>query len=174
MTDIENIMKNENNDTSEREQMTSVILHAPIETVWKVWTTPGHIKHWWGPNGYTNTIKKMEVKNGGEWVFVMHGPNQHDYPNRTIFREVIKHKKIVHEHFDPNFIAIIEFENQCEKTLLNWYKLYETKELFEMVEIHYKANEGFKQTIEKLKSYLIKLTWETQKLWSQNGLGTGL
>lgn len=41
----------------------------------------------------------------------------------SIFREVVKLKKIVHEHFYPNF------ENRGDKTLLNWYKLYETKEL---------------------------------------------
>jgi hypothetical protein len=50
----------------------------------------------------------------------------------SIFREVVKHKKIVHEYFDPYF------ENRGEMTLLNWYKLYETKELFEMVEKHHK------------------------------------
>jgi hypothetical protein len=72
----------------------------------------------------------------------MHGPDGKDYSNKTIFREVVKHKKIVHEHFAPNFIAIIEFENKGDKTLLNWYKLYETKELFEMVEKHYKTNEA--------------------------------
>ncbi len=96
----------------------------------------------------------MEAETSGEWIFTMHGPDGKDYPNRTIFREVVRHKKIVHEHFDPNFIAIIEFENQGDKTLLNWYKLYETKELFEMVEKHHKTNEGFKQTVEKLNTYL--------------------
>jgi hypothetical protein len=84
----------------------------------------------------------------------MHGPDGKDYPNRTIFREVIKHKKIVHEHFEPNFTAIIEFENQGDKTILNWHKLYGTKELFEMVEKNYKTKEGFKQTVEKLTAYL--------------------
>jgi hypothetical protein len=71
--------------------------------------------------------------------------------------EVVKHKKIVHEHFDPNFIAIIEFESQGDKTLLTWYKLYETKELFEMVEEHYKTKEGFIQTVEKLENYVFQL-----------------
>lgn len=40
----------------------------------------------------------------------------------SIFREVVKQKKIVHEQFDPNS------ENQGDKTFLNWYKLYETKD----------------------------------------------
>lgn len=122
--------------------------------VWEVWTNPEHIKHWWGPNGFTNTIEKMQAETGGEWIFTMHGPDGRNYPNKIIFREVVKHKKIVHEHFNPNYVAIIEFESQRDKTLLNWYILYETKELYEMIEKHHKANEGFKQLVEKLENYL--------------------
>jgi uncharacterized protein YndB with AHSA1/START domain len=147
-------MQNENNDPSGREQRTSLLLNAPIELVWEVWTKPEHIQHWWGPDGFTNSIKKMHAKPGGEWIFVMHGPDGKGYPNKTIFREVALHKKIVHEHFDPNFIAIIEFEKQGDKTQLNWYKLYETRALFEMVEQHHKSSEGFKQTVAKLENYL--------------------
>jgi len=115
-------MQKENNDTSGREQRTSLLLDAPVKLVWEVWTKPEHIKHWWGPNGFTNTIEKMQVQAEGEWIFIMHGPDGKNYPNRIIFREVVKHKKLVHEHFDPNFIAIIEFESQGDKTLLDWYK----------------------------------------------------
>jgi mRNA-degrading endonuclease HigB of HigAB toxin-antitoxin module len=147
-------MENKNNITSGREQRTSLLLDAPVEIVWEVWTKPDHIKHWWGPNGFTNTIEKMVVKAGGEWIFIMHGPNGENYSNKTIFREVVTHKKNLHEHFGPNFIAIITFERQRDKMLLNWYKLYETKELFEMVEKHYKTIEGFKQTVERLNAYL--------------------
>jgi uncharacterized protein YndB with AHSA1/START domain len=150
-------MQNENNDTSGREQRISLILDAPIELVWGVWTKPEYITHWWGPNGFTNTIEKMNAEAGGEWIFIMHGPDGKDYRNKIIFREVVKHKIIMHEHFDPNFIAIIEFERQGDKTLLNWYKLYETKELFEQVEKHYKTKEGFKQTVEKLENYLFEI-----------------
>lgn len=149
-------MQNENNDTTGREHKASLLLEAPLEVVWEVWTKPEHIKHWWGPNGFTNTIEKMQAKTGGEWIFTMHSPDGKDYPNKTVFREVVTHKKIVHEHFNPNFIANIEFESQGDK-LLNWSKVYETKELFDLVEIQYKANEGFKQTVEKLKTYLAEL-----------------
>ena len=147
-------MQDENTDTTGREQRTSLLLDAPIELVWEVWTEPEHIKHWWGPDGFTNTIKKMEVKPGGQWIFTMHGPDGVSYPNRTIFTEVVPNKKLVHEHLDPNFIAIIEFERQGDQTLLNWYKLYETTQLFEMVEKHHKSTEGFKQTVAKLNNYL--------------------
>jgi uncharacterized protein YndB with AHSA1/START domain len=41
------------------------IVKAPIDLVWKVWTSPEHIKHWWGPAGFTNTISEMDVRPGG-------------------------------------------------------------------------------------------------------------
>jgi uncharacterized protein YndB with AHSA1/START domain len=86
----------------------------------------------------------------------MHSPDGKDYPNKTVFREVVKHKKIVHEHFTPNFIATIEFEPQDDKTKLNWLKVYETEELFDLAEIQYRAAEGFEQTLEKLRTFLAK------------------
>ena len=150
-------MQIEKNDTSEREQKSSLLLDAPLEFVWEVWTKPEHIKNWWGPNGFTNTITKMEVKNGGEWIFTMHGPDGKDYPNKTIFREVVKHKKLVHEHLAPKFIAIIDFESRGNKTFLNWHKLYDTKKLFELVEKNYQTIEGFKQTVERLENYLSQM-----------------
>ena len=164
-------MLNENNDPSGREQKTFLILDAPIELVWEVWTKPEHIKHWWGPEGFTNTIEKMQAEPGGEWIFVMHGPDGNKYSNKTIFRDVVRHKKIVHEHFDPNFISIIEFEKQGDKTGLNWYKLYETKELFEMVEQNHKSNEGFIQTVAKLGNYLSQMSdyKETGKVGTGKG-----
>jgi uncharacterized protein YndB with AHSA1/START domain len=144
----------ENSDPKGREQKTIILLDAPVEKVWRIWTEPGEIQHWWGPDGFTNLIDKMEVVNGGEWIFDMVGPDGTRYPNRTIFRSVVPFKKIVHEHFAPNFIADITFESAGEQTKLTWYKLYETKELFEMVEKHYRASEGFEQTIQKMKEYL--------------------
>ncbi|HEY0741065.1 MAG TPA: SRPBCC domain-containing protein [Chryseosolibacter sp.] len=149
-------MQNEKMDPAGREQRTSVVLEASLAKVWEVWTKPEHISQWWGPNGFTSTIEKMDVRPGGEWLFVMHGPDGSNYPNKTLFREVVKHKRIMHEHVEPNFIAIIDFESQGEnRTLLTWYKLYETRELFQLVEIQYKSSEGLRQTMERLQRYVI-------------------
>jgi len=147
-------MKNENTDPAGREQDTTLWLDAPIDLVWKVWTHPDHIKHWWGPDGFTSDIDKMDVRTGGEWNFVMIAPDGTRFPNKTIFRQVLQNRKLVHEHFELNFIATIEFEDHGDRTNIRWYKLYETKELFELVEIHYKSSEGLNQTIKRLKEYL--------------------
>src|SRR4029077_15941419 len=101
-------MQSVKNDTADRELRISRLLKAPIELVWEVWTDPEHIKNWWGPNGFTNSISKMEVEPGGEWHLVMHGPDGTDYKNKSVFREIIKHKKIVYEHITaPKFLATI-------------------------------------------------------------------
>lgn len=148
-------MEKEKTSTADREIRISRLLNAPIEWVWKVWTDPDHIKQWWGPNGFTNTISKMEMRPGGEWDLVMHGPDGRDYKNKSVFREIVKHKKIVYEHVTgPKFLATIEFESRGRKTFLQWHMLFDTKEEFIQTVKTFKADEGLKQNIEKLSAYL--------------------
>jgi len=151
-------MENKKSSTQDRELRISRKLNARVELVWEVWTNPRHIANWWGPNGFTNTITKMEVTAGGEWDLVMHGPDGTDYKNKSIFKEVIPFKKIVYEHVSsPSFVATVEFEEQGEQTLINWHMLFETAEQFIQVVKTFKADEGLKQNIDKLNVYLEKL-----------------
>jgi len=68
-------VKNSPVSTSDREIVTTRVFDAPRELVWKAWTDQKHVEIWWGPKGFTNTFKKFEVKRGGKWVFIMHGPD---------------------------------------------------------------------------------------------------
>ena len=145
----------EKNNTADREISISRLFNAPIDLVWEVWTNPDHIKNWWGPNGFTNTIHQMDVKKGGEWNLTMHGPDGTDFKNKSVFREIVKHKKIVYEHVSgPKFLATVEFESQGEKTFIKWHMLFESKEQFIHVVKTFKADEGLKQNIDKLNHYL--------------------
>jgi len=148
-------MENKKNDTSDRELRLSRVLDAPVELVWEVWTKPEHIAQWWGPDGFTNTISRMEVRSGGEWDLVMHGPDATDYKNKSVFREVVLHRKIVYEHISaPKFVATVEFEAQGDKTSLSWHMLFETAEEFIRTVKTFKADEGLRQNFEKLSVYL--------------------
>jgi uncharacterized protein YndB with AHSA1/START domain len=141
-------------NTKDREISITRTLNAPIDLVWETWTNPEHIAQWWGPNGFTNTITKMDLRPGGEWLLVMHGPDGTDYKNKSIFKEIVPHKKIVFDHVAPNFTATIEFEAHGETTLLKWYMLFESAELFIQVVKTFKADEGLKQNVEKWQTYL--------------------
>ncbi|HEX9513571.1 MAG TPA: SRPBCC family protein [Puia sp.] len=151
-------MENKKSNTQDRELFLSRKLNAPVELVWEVWTRPEHIVNWWGPNGFTSTINTMDVRPGGEWDLVMHGPDGTDYKNKSIFKEIIPFKKIVYEHISgPRFIATILFEEQGEQTLTTWHMLFETAEEFIQVVKTFKADEGLKQNVEKLNVYLTRL-----------------
>jgi len=146
-----------NNETKNREMVITRLLDAPRELVWEVFTKPEHIKHWWGPNGFTNTIDKMEVKPGGAWEFVMHGPDGKDYKNKSIYKEIVKPERIVFEHIGPNFTATITFKEEGNKTFITWQNVFETAEQLDWAIKTVKADEGLKQNIDRLAAYLAKM-----------------
>ncbi|RIV45979.1 SRPBCC domain-containing protein [Flagellimonas pelagia] len=143
--------------TESRSLSISRTLQAPIELVWEVWTTPEHIAQWWGPNGFTNTIQKMDVQEGGEWKLTMHGPDGTNYPNRSIYKEIIPFKKIVFEHFNPHFITTVHFEAVGQTTVMNWSALFDSEEILQTIIKAHKADKGMRENVEKLESYLSNL-----------------
>ena len=151
--------KEKNNTPAGRELFISRLLNAPQELVWEAWTNPEHITNWWGPHGFTNTINKMDLKPGGEWNLVMHGPDGTDYKNKSIFKEITAPERIVYDHVSaPKFVATINFIEKGKQTLIEWHMLFETAEQFEQVVKTFKADEGLKQNIEKLNRYLEDLS----------------
>jgi predicted lactoylglutathione lyase/uncharacterized protein YndB with AHSA1/START domain len=68
---------------------------APRELVWKVWTDPKHIANWWGPRGFTTTVKQLDLRPGGRMHYVMTGHDGAEYPVGGVFREVVPFERIV-------------------------------------------------------------------------------
>ena len=97
--DTKNIKKAKaNEELSTREIVISRIINAPRERVWGAWTDPKQVVNWWGPNGFSTTIHEMDVRPDGVWRHTMHGPDGKDYPNKSIFVEVVKPERIVYKH----------------------------------------------------------------------------
>jgi uncharacterized protein YndB with AHSA1/START domain len=151
------------NDASDREITIHRLINAPRELVFEVWTQPEHVKHWWGPDGFTNTIHSMEVKPGGEWHFMMHGPNGMDYPNRIVFSEVVKNERLVYKHSsdDPNdphsFHTVVTFEQQGDATSLTMVAIFSSAEARKHVVKEFGADKGAVQTMNRLEAYLENL-----------------
>jgi len=40
----------------------------------------------------------LEVRPGGVWKHIMQGPDGKDYPNKSIFIEVVKPERLVYSH----------------------------------------------------------------------------
>lgn len=84
--------------TAGPELVVSRSLRAPRELVYRAWTNPRHIVQWWGPNGFTTTMIEMDVRVGGLWRFIMHGPDGTDYPNRNVYVEIVPNQRLVFRH----------------------------------------------------------------------------
>ena len=52
-------------------------------------------------NGFTNTIEEFDLRPGGTWRLVMHGPDWTDYHNVSGFVEVVPAERIVYDHLEP-------------------------------------------------------------------------
>ena len=50
------------------------IIDAPVEMVWKAWTEPEHVMKWWGPKYYTSPFCKIDLREGGKYIFAMRAP----------------------------------------------------------------------------------------------------
>src|ERR1700733_12350519 len=81
-----------------REIVITRLFDAPRELVWQAMTDPEHLVHWWGPRGFTTTIQEMDVRPGGIWQHVMHGPDGTDYPTRSVFKELVKPDRLGFVH----------------------------------------------------------------------------
>lgn len=147
-------MESLNNEVTNRGIRVTKVLSAPLALVWNAWTKAEQIANWWGPDGFTNTIHTMEVMPDGEWRLTMHGPDGKTYPNRSKFLEIVHQKKIIFEHFNPNYVATIIFTSEGDQTLIDWSMVFETTQLFETVVKVFKADEGLYQNVEKLENYL--------------------
>ena len=62
------------NNVIKEDLIVTRILDAPIEMVWKAWTDPEHVKRWWGPKNYTSPTCKIDLREGGKYIFCMHSP----------------------------------------------------------------------------------------------------
>ncbi|MCU0704914.1 MAG: SRPBCC domain-containing protein [Fimbriiglobus sp.] len=71
------------------------VFNAPRELVWKVWTDPKHVEKWWGPRGFTTTVRTLDLRPGGKSDYVMTGHDGAEYPVGGVFREVVPFERIV-------------------------------------------------------------------------------
>jgi uncharacterized protein YndB with AHSA1/START domain len=44
---------------------------ASVDEAWALWTTKAGIESWWGPEGFDVTVTSLDLRSGGELVYLM-------------------------------------------------------------------------------------------------------
>lgn len=47
------------------------VYRADVRDVWDLWTTKDGIESWWGPGGFTVTVRTLDLRPGGELRYAM-------------------------------------------------------------------------------------------------------
>ena len=147
--------------TSDREIVIRRVFDAPRELVFEAWTDPEQVVQWWGPRGFTTTIQEMDVRPGGVWRFVMHGPNGTNYDNKVVFVEVVKPERLVYDHGpgdesdSPQFHVTVTFEEEGGRTRLTLRLVFASAAERDSA-VEFGALEGGNQTLERLAEHLAK------------------
>ncbi|QMW04326.1 SRPBCC family protein [Spirosoma foliorum] len=118
------------------EIVTSRIIHAPRKLVFRAWTEPDHLKNWWGPAGFTNTFTEFDLRVGGRWSFIMHGPEKGNYPNECEFLKIEEPALIAWKRYlKPLFRVVATFEEiTLEQTKVTLRQIFDTAEEREKIE----------------------------------------
>ena len=129
------------------------------EVVFEAFTDVRHLSQWWGPAGFTTTTRTFDFRVGGEWVFVMHGPDGTDFQEWISYTEIAPPERIELLHGetrgDPNaFESVITFTPYGAATHIEMRTVFPTKEMRDEVVEQYGAIEGGQQTLDNLAAYV--------------------
>jgi len=148
-----------------RSIVTTRSFDAPRELVFAAWSDPDRLAQWWGPNGFTTTTSEFDMRPGGVWRFVMHGPDGTDYQNRIVYEEIVPPERLVYSHGGDGgdeeeelesvrFRVTVAFEEEGGRTTLTMRAVFETAAERDRVAEKYGAVEGGQQTLARLAEHL--------------------
>lgn len=157
------------NDVSGREHVVTRLVNAPRDLVFQAWTEPKHLQAWWGPDGFTTTSSKVEIKEGGEWIFIMHGPDGRGYGNKIVYREIRKPERIAYDHVglgkddEVNFKTVVTFHTQGDKTLVTMRGIFPSAEVLKQLVKERHADEGGNQTMDRMVAHVASMAHGSPK-----------
>ncbi|MBX7146339.1 MAG: SRPBCC domain-containing protein [Alphaproteobacteria bacterium] len=160
-----------------KEFMISHTFDVPRATMFKIWTDPQHLKHWWGPKGFKVRVADMDFKVGGNFHYCLLAPDGSDMWGKFVFRDIVPNERII---FISSFsdekgsitrhpmsmdwplkmLSTITFEeNQGKTTVTVKWLPYEAtdKEIQTFEEGRSSMQQGWSGTFEQLETYIDKI-----------------
>src|SRR5438270_1674179 len=148
--------------TAGREIVISRVIDAPRERVFAAFTEVRHLSRWWGPEGFTTTTRSFEFRVGGEWDFVLLGPDGTDYTEWITWTEIAPPERIALLHGESRgdsnaFESVLTFAPDGAATGIEMRTVFPTEELRDEAVEKYHAIEGAQQTLGNLAAYVTEI-----------------
>ncbi len=114
-------------DTTDREIVSSRVLAANREDVFRAFSDPVRLAEWWGPKGFTNHFQQFEFRTDGAWRFTMHGPDGTVYAMDHRFQEIVTPERIVVRHLQPghDFTLTVSLAGRAGGTEIAWHMCFD-------------------------------------------------
>jgi len=102
------------------------VLDAPRSAVWKAWTDPDEMTHWYHPRGLTTPRDSVAVdlRVGGEYRYTMVAPDDTTYPTGGVYREVVEPERLVFTWGDPGgegaAVATVTLDDLGDRTRMTF------------------------------------------------------
>ena len=70
-------------------------IDVPVDLVWRAWTTPESIKHWFCPKPWSVTACEIDLRPGGVFSTVMRSPEGEEFPNVGCYLEIVPQRRLI-------------------------------------------------------------------------------
>jgi len=147
------------------------VFDAPRELVYQAFSEAEHLKHWWGPRGWTLTVCNLDFRPGGIWHYCMKctDENQGDFYGfeswgKGVYEDIVASEKIVYvDYFSdsegneaegmPSCRITMTFDEHEGKTTLTSRTEYASADALKQV-LDMGMEQGVTETWDRLAQYV--------------------
>jgi uncharacterized protein YndB with AHSA1/START domain len=156
----------------------SRVFDAPIDLMFKLWSDPEHLGHWWGPAGMKLKVERMDMKPGGMFLYSIAAPDGNTMYGCFKYREINEPNKMVFTSsftdadgnpvrtpFLPewpleilNILTLSDYGNKTALSLRGWPLHATEAERAAYIANRAGMNQGFAGTFKQLEDYIAALS----------------
>jgi uncharacterized protein YndB with AHSA1/START domain len=133
------------------------VFAAPRDLVFRLWTDPAHLIHWWGPRGFRTLHCEVDLRPGGAWRIKSRAPDGMEFFSYGVFHEIVSPERLVFSHsFDfpgkplgPSTLVTLRFLEENGKTRIAFHQ-----GIFETIADRDGHQEGWSSAFDLIDDYL--------------------
>lgn len=106
--------------------------HIPAtpEQIFAALVTPERLARWFGPAGFRNEFLVCDLREGGQWKYIMHGPTGKHFANESRFAVIDAPRRWqIHHVSQPRYKLTLELVPAAAGTEVRWTQTFEDAEV---------------------------------------------